>query len=158
MHRNTFSHPATLPQSRRSLQAVVNVKKGHTQLHQIHIHRLTGRAGGAMAGGAVAGGRAVGRPAGLGVGRTGVSGPTRGRARPGWQATATPGQALRASSRLIADALRPIRLATARTDNPTEAFAKPLADDQRVATTPLNPPANPLIQTVCLKLQMMDIR
>jgi hypothetical protein len=36
----------------------------------------------------------------------------------------------------MADALRPIRLATARTGNPTEAFAKLLADDQRVATTP----------------------
>jgi hypothetical protein len=37
---------------------------------------------------------------------------------------------------MIVDALRPIRPATARTGNPTEAIAKPLADGQRVATTP----------------------
>jgi hypothetical protein len=112
----------------------MNVEKGHIRLHQIHIHRLTGRADGRAAGRRAGerwgGGRASGGGAADGRFRAG-----RGCARSGCQAP-LPGQALRASSRLIAGALRPIRLATARTDNPTEAFAEPLADDQRVATTP----------------------
>jgi hypothetical protein len=67
----------------------------------------------------MAGGRAVGRQAGgAGVlGRMGVCGPARGCARSGWQAR-YPRQALRASSLPIAGALRPTRLATARTGNP----------------------------------------
>jgi hypothetical protein len=79
--------------------------------------------------------------AGPRVHQPGLAGPTtpggsaRGYTRPGWQAPLLR-QALRASSRPIAGALRPTRLATARTGNPTEAFAKFLTDDQRVATTP----------------------